>query len=247
MKLSGKTAIVTGASRGIGKAIAIALARDGAQVIVAARSEQEGRVPGTIHKTIEEIQALGGRAMAIKTDVASEEEVNAMVQKTLDVCGSVDVLVNNAGVAVPGSIAELTAKRWDLVMAVNVKGTFLCSKAVLPAMMGQKSGSIINLSSVLANRRILKGGVPYGVTKAAIERFTRGLAEEVKEYNIAVNALVADFTKTEGSLIAFAGFDMSSWLEPEVWGKYCVFLASQDARSLTGQCLTLEDLEKLCR
>ena len=247
MKLEGKVAIVTGASRGIGKAIALALAREGADVVVAARTEEEkGPLPGTIHKTADEIRALGRRALAVRTDVTKEEEVEAMVRTTLDQFGSIDILVNNAGINVPGAMVEVSTKRWDLIMAVNLRGTFLCTRAVLPRMMEQKRGSIINLSSILGTR-VIEGGVPYGVTKAAIERFTSGLAEEIKGYNIAVNALCPSYTDTEGTRLWFVNVDRSLWQKPELWGRYAVYLACQDATTLTGKSFTAEELERECR
>lgn len=244
MKLEGKVAIVTGASRGIGKAIALALAREGAGVVIAARTaEEKGPLPGTIHKTEDEIRTLGGRALAIKTDVTKEEEVEAMVRRTIDEFGSIDILVNNAGINIPGTLVEISTKRWDLIMAVNLRGTFLCTRAVLPKMMEQKRGSIINLSSILGTRAT-GGNLAYGVTKAAIERFTSGLAEEVKEYNIAVNALCPNYTETEGIKLWYFNVDRSLWQKPELWGRYAVSLACQDASSLTGRTLTAEELER---
>ena len=245
MRLEGKVAIVTGASRGIGKSIALALAREGATVVIAARSEIEGRLPGTIHQTVTEIRTFGGSALAVRTDVMREEEVNNMVQRTLETYGHIDILVNNAGIDAPGTIAEISIKRWDLVMGVNLRGTFLCTKAVLPFMIRQKAGSVISLSSILGSR-VINGGVTYGMTKAAIERFTTGLAQEVGEYNIAVNALCPGYTDTEGLRMLGSNAGRSSLQSPELWGKYAVFLACQDATSLTGKCLTAEELEKLC-
>ncbi len=247
MKLEGKVAIVTGASRGIGKAIAFALAGEGADVVIAARTEEEkGPLPGTIHKTADEIRTLGRRALAIKTDVTKEEEVEAMVRRTIDEFGGIDILVNNAGINIPGTLVEVSTKRWDLIMAVNLRGMFLCTRAVLPKMMEQKKGSIINLSSILGTR-VIEGGVPYGVTKAAIERFTSGLAWEVREYNIAVNSLCPSYTDTEGIRLLSFDVDRAHWQKPELWGGYAVFLACQDASTLTGRSLTAEELEELCR
>jgi len=244
MKLEGKVAIVTGASRGIGKAIAIALAKERVNIVAAARSETEGRLPGTIHNTVEEIRALGGNALAVKTDVTREEELNEMVQKTLEQYGHIDVLVNNAGINISGTLIEVSTKRWDLIMGVNLRGIFLCTKAVIPSMVKQARGSIINLSSILGTR-VISGGVPYGVTKAAIERFTAGIAQEVREYNIAVNALCPGYTDTEGLRMMSPDMDYSLLQRAEIWGRYAVFLARQDANSLTGKCLIAEELEKL--
>ncbi len=245
MRLKDKVAIVTGASRGIGKSIAIAMAAEGARVVVAARTEQEGgRLPGTIHSTVDAIHALGGKALAIRTDVTREEDVMRMAETILNEFGAIDILVNNAGIDSPGTVLDMPVKRWDLIMAVNLRGTFLCTKVVLPTMMKRRSGGIINLSSVAGTRVILLD-VAYGASKAAIERFTYGLAQEVKEYNIAVNALCPSVTDTEGVALWMPSKDKSDWQKPEMWGRYAVFLATKDARSLTGRVLTAEELAEL--
>ena len=245
MRLKDKVAIVTGASRGIGKAIAFALAAEGARIVVAARTEQEGGpLPGTIYKTADAIHALGGKALAIRTDVTREDDVMRMAESTLKEFGAIDILVNNAGIDSPGTVLDVPVKRWDLIMAVNLRGTLLCTKAVLPTMVKRRSGNIINLSSV-AGTRLIALDVAYGVSKAAIERFTYGLALEVKEYNIAVNALCPSATYTEGIALWMPSEDKSGWQKPEMWGRYAVFLATQDARSLTGRVLSAEELAEL--
>jgi len=235
MVLDGKVAIVTGSSRGIGKAIAKAYAKEGAVVVVAARTEQEGgRLPGTVHQTVDEIKASGGQALAIRTDVADEESVEVMVGKALEEFGRIDVLFNNAGILFHSMIAETPLRRWELVMKVNVTGTFLCSRAVLPTMMKQRSGSIINMSSVAASSTE-PGGVHYAVSKAAVERFTFGLAEEVKEHNIAVNVLTPGLIKTEAAQLLQVTDDWTGWKDPEVVGPPAVFLAAQSAQTFTGR------------
>ena len=193
MRLENKVAIVTGSRRGIGKAIALALAREGAIVVVAARTElEEGGLPGTIHKTAEEIRALGRKALAMKVNVSSEEDVEELMRRTIEEFGRIDILVNNAGVNRPASLMDMPIKHLDLILAVNLRALFLCTKAALPKMIQQGGGSIINLSSLAAREisRESKTGLAYDVTKAGIERFTWGLAEELRRYNIAVNALV---------------------------------------------------------
>ena len=148
MGLDRKVAIVTGASRGIGKAIAIGLGREGAKVVVAARTEQEtGKLPGTIHETVYEIIRTGGEAIAVKCNVASEEDAESLVARTLDAWGQVDVLVNNAGIGSYLPFTEVSVKHWDLVTAVNLRGPFLCTKFVLPELTRRGTGSILNISS----------------------------------------------------------------------------------------------------
>ncbi len=247
MKLNGKVAIVTGSSRGIGKAIAIGFAKEGAKVVVAARTETDSeKSPGTIYKTADEIQVLGGSALPIKCDVTDEQNVNDVVQKALSEFGQVDILVNNAGVAFPYPIVETPLKRWELVLKVNLIGAFICSKAVLPKMIEQGSGSIINISSLAADERVLgtvPTGVAYAVAKAGLDRFTWGLAEEVGRYNIAVNALKpAGVVNTEGMRLWQPGADKSKWESPEKMVKCAIFLAGQDAKGVTGAIATDEEL-----
>jgi citronellol/citronellal dehydrogenase len=136
MSLNGKVAIVTGASRGIGKAIALGLAREGAAVVVAARSETERPgAPGTIHATAAEIEALGGQALAVRCNVREDESIYAMVQQTVDAWGRIDVLVNNAGVGTYTPFLETSLKEWDLVMDIDLRAPFVCCQAVAPIMI----------------------------------------------------------------------------------------------------------------
>lgn len=243
--LEGKTAIVTGASRGLGKAMALELARAGARVAIAARTvdSKDSRLPGSIHETVDQIARQGGKAVAVRCDVTKDEDVENLVAKVHREFGRVDVLINNAGITTPEPVAKLTTKKWDLVLGVNLRGTFLCSKAVIPRMLEQGSGHIINLSSVLAQR--IKYSVVYGVTKAAIDRFTLGLSDELKNNNVAVNALRPDFTVTEAVTTFLKDVDTSGWQRPEMWGKYAALVAAQDAEHLTGRILDEEALIKM--
>ena len=235
--LAGKVALITGSSRGIGKAIAIDMARAGARVVVAARtvSDQHSKLPGTIYATVEEIVAFGGEAMPIRLDITREEDVVAMVNSVIERYGQVDILVNNAGITTPERFVDMSVKKWDLLMSVNLRGMFLCTKVVLPGMMERKSGNIINISSILGNEMI-KGSIAYGVTKAGLERFTLGLAKEMHKHNIAVNALRLDLTVTEAVQSFLTDVDTTGWQKPEMWGKYAVLLAADDS-SLTGRIL----------
>ena len=245
MKLSNKVAIVTGSSRGLGKAIAIGFAGEGASVVIAARTEVEGPMPGTIYKTAEEIEALGQRAIAVRCDVTSEESVNNMVQKALAQFGHIDILVNNAGIAYYPPVVETPLKRWELVIRVNLIGTFLCTKAVLPKMVEQRRGSIINITSVSATERGPSvTGVAYGVSKAGLERFTWGLATEVGKYNIAVNALKPKgVVDTEGMRFMLPDEDRAQWVSPDMMVKAAIFLAAQDATGVIG---TVAFDEEIC-
>ncbi len=245
MKLKDKVVIVTGASRGLGKALALGLAKEGAAVIVAARSERESeKAIGTIHQTVEEIRTLGMRAMAFKCDITREDEVARMVEKTLEAFGRIDVLVNNAGVASPSAILDMPLKRWELVLRVNLTGTFLCAKAVLPVMIKQGQGNIVNISSVQAQSKgSVSTGIAYGVSKAAIERFTLGLARESGQFNIAVNCVKPrGAVVTEGMKLLNPKADWSAWDTPDRMIKAVVFLAQQDAQGVTGTVATDEEI-----
>ena len=241
MKLTDKIAIVTGASRGLGKNMAVELAREGCHVVVAARSEQETdpKLPGTIHATAEELRSLGVRALAVRTDVTDEESVRSMVQAALDEFGRIDILINNAGVMSPGRLWEIPLKRWDLVMRVNVRGPVLCCQAVLPHMIERREGVVINISSIAADQQGA-ANTSYSVTKQALRKLSEGLAEEVKEYNIRVFSLSPEgLVITPGTMYHRLPEQVPSgpFVEsPEAMGHAAVFLCSdKEASSLSGQ------------
>ncbi|HUJ89782.1 MAG TPA: SDR family NAD(P)-dependent oxidoreductase [Syntrophorhabdales bacterium] len=247
MSLRGRAAIVTGASRGLGKAMALGLAKEGAAVVVAARTEEKidpNGLEGTIHRTAEEIRAFGGTCLPVRCDVTREKQVESMVQATMKEFGSIDILVNNAGIAFPAPVWELPLKGWELVFRVNLTGTFICTKSVLPVMMDQKRGSIIILSSVQAQARgSVPSGIAYGVSKAALERMTYGLATELGKFNIAVNCLKPrGAVETEGMRFLNPDADWSRWDTPDMIVKAALFLAAQDAAGVTGMVATDEEL-----
>lgn len=242
MKLAGKVAIVTGSSRGLGKAIAIGLAKEGADVVIAARSQTVQGLPGTIFETANEIKGLGAAALAVPCDVTDEDSVNNMVQKTLERFGQIDILINNAGIAFYYPILETPLKRWEIVMKVNLFGPFICSKAVLPNMIGRKAGSIINISSLAADQRD-EGAVPtgaaYAVSKAGLDRLTLALATEAGRHNIAVNALKPyTVVNTDGMRSWQPDADQSSWQSAEMMIKATILLACQDSKGITGTIST---------
>ena len=242
-ELKDSVAVVTGSSRGLGKMLALALAREGAKVVVAARTETAGNLPGTIYATADAIRAAGGEALPVRCDVTSEESVADMVRTVLAAWGRIDVLVNNAGTAFPRPVLETPLKRWELVLRVNVSGAFVCSKAVLPAMIERGRGSIINITSIDATATDSGfTGAAYGVSKAALDRFTRSLAGEVREHNIAVNALKPrEGIATEGLLAVSGGSGREKWDPPERFLKAALFLAAQDAAAVTGTVATDEE------
>ncbi len=243
MKLKGKVAIVTGASRGLGKAIALGFAKEGARIVVAARTEAENKdLAGTIYQTVQEIKALGEDALALRCDVTDEHSVSRLIEETLNKCDKIDVLVNNAGVAFYRSILDTPLKRWELVMRVNLIGAFLCSKAVLPQMIKQGRGSIINISSLAADERdegTVPTGVAYSVSKAGLDRFTLGLATEVGKFNIAVNAVKPHrVVDTEGMRLWQPNADHSLWQSAETMVQATILLAHQDSTGITATIAT---------
>jgi 3-oxoacyl-[acyl-carrier protein] reductase len=190
LRLKGKVAIVTGSGRGIGKVIAISFAKEGANLIVVSRTFSE------VLETAKQIEMMGGKALPLKVDVSNRGDVEDMINKALERFGRIDVLVNNAGMLGPiGPLYENDINEWIKTVHVNLIGAFLCCKAVLPVMIRQRRGKIINLSG---------GGATYpkpnfsayACSKAAVVRLTETLAEEVKEYNIQVNAIAPGAVKT---------------------------------------------------
>jgi NAD(P)-dependent dehydrogenase (short-subunit alcohol dehydrogenase family) len=245
MDVQDKVAVVTGASRGIGRAIALALAAAGADVVCTARSSEASpsKLPGTIDQTAREVEALGRRALAIPMNLAKDEEVEAMARRTLAEFGRIDILVNNAGISAPGSILDVPVRHWDLVMNVNLRGVYLCIRAFLPTMMEQRSGYIINISSY-ASWAKESWGLAYSVSKAALERLTTGLAGELQPYNIAINALqIERFVASEGFVYLAPDADHSTWDKPEVAGEAVVWLVSHDP-TYTGHVVTLGDIDR---
>ena len=238
-KLDGLVAIVTGSSRGLGRAIAKEYGREGAKVVVCARPQSPTGLPGTIGTAVQDIEAEGGEAFAVPCDVTEEGQVQDMVQKVMERYGKIDVLVNNAGLMIPSeSFLDIEPDRWDQCFLVNVRGPYLTCRYVVPVMMEQRRGSIISIGSRAGNAS-RNGGTSYCTTKAAFHWMTLCLAEELREYNVAANVLEPGAMRSEGSsIIPYAQRDWHERIEPEEVGPTVVYLALQDARSMTGQMVT---------
>jgi len=194
-RLDGRVALVTGASRGFGRAIALAFAREGADVVVNYHTNEAGAA-----EVVATLEKLGRRALAANADVGDAAAVRTMVDAALTRLGRLDVLVNNAGIMDRGAFADTPVTHYARMFATNVTGTLLCARAVLPAMIERRYGRIVNLSSQLARAGVGTGGfAAYAATKGAIEAFTRALAHEVGEHGITVNAIAPGGIDTDMS------------------------------------------------
>ena len=239
--LQGKVAIVTGASRGIGRAIALGLACSGAHVVIAAKSaESNARLPGSIHSVAGEVEALGGQALPVQVDVRDEAQIETMVARTLERFGRIDILVNNAGALWWKPLLETPAKRFDLVMGVNARAAFLCSRAVLPSMISQRFGHVINMSPPM-DLAMVPGRVAYAISKLGMTLLTLGLAAEVKEHGIAVNSLwPVTIIESQASINHGLGTP-AAWRKPDILVDCVLRLVRKGPSEVTGQALLDED------
>jgi len=189
--LKDKTLFITGASRGIGREIALRAARDGARIVVAAKTvDRHPKLPGTIHSVAGEIEAAGGKALAIQLDVRDEASIAAAVARTVETFGGIDILVNNASAISLTPTEQTPAKRFDLMFGVNVRATFLCSQACIPHLRKSTNAHILTLSPPLAMKpKWFAGHVAYTMSKYGMSMCTLGMAEELKKDGIAVNSL----------------------------------------------------------
>jgi len=252
MRLKDKVAIVTGGARGLGRAIVLALAAEGVKVVVADINEDEAK------QVAEQVQNNDGKALAVKTDVSNNNQVQAMVDEALKSFGRIDILVNNAGVVgLQGPWVNLTEEGFDFVSGVNFKGAFLCSKAVIPHMIAQKSGKIINVSSCAAKTGEENNGM-YSATKAAVHNMTQSMAFELGSHNINVNAICPAAMDTDLMEKVYrersqyfglkpdelrkrvkSGFKLPRELTVEDTANLVIFLASDKASMMTGQGINI--------
>lgn len=242
MKLEGKKALVTGASRGIGRAIALALAAEGADVAVNyAGSEAAAK------EVAAEIEAMGRKAVVIQADIASNEMSTAMIDKVVEEFGRIDILVNNAGITRDGLLMRMKEEDWDAVLNTNLKGVFNCTKAAVKYMMKQKAGKIVSISSVVGLMGNA-GQANYAAAKAGVIGFTKAVAKEVAARGITVNAVAPGFIKTDMTSVLsekvvenlIAGIPLNRLGESEDIAKAVVFLVSNDANYITGQTLHVD-------
>ncbi len=243
MELEGKVALVTGASRGVGAATAVALAGAGCDVALAARATRDApmKTPGTLDETAERVEAAGRRALQVPTNLAVEEEVVRMVERTAEHFGRLDVLVNNAAITFVGDL-NIPMKRHDLIMEVNLRAPFIAMRHAVGHMLASGDGGrIVNVSSAAALAPHA-GLLSYGVSKIGLERLTVGAANELQDGGVAVNCFRIDIpVASEGFVANTPGTDRSSWEPSEVAAEGILWVVRQPA-SFSGQLLSMAAL-----
>jgi NAD(P)-dependent dehydrogenase (short-subunit alcohol dehydrogenase family) len=243
--LDGCVAIVTGSRRGIGKGIALAFAEAGADVAICDLVVQDGG----LDSVAEEVQRLGKRSIAVKTDTSRKSDVDNLIQKVMDEFGQIDVLVNNAGVITRSTLLDLSEDDWDKTMHVNLKGYYLCAQAVSKRMLQRKKGCIVNIASVMGIKAGTNRGA-YCISKAGVIMLTKVLALELATHNIRVNAIAPGIVKTEFSEAVWGNRKLlEKWetdiplgyvSEPEDIAKAALFLASSASKYATGHTLVVD-------
>ena len=246
MQLKDKVAIVTGAIRGMGRTHVLALAKEGAKVVVSDISLED------CEKVVDEIKSSGGQAIAVKCDVTKKQEIEKMVKETLDKFGKIDILVNNAGIAEFKAFLEMTEEEWDKTLDINLKGYFLCAQACAKEMVKQKSGAIVNIASVAMGQVGI--GFPniahYCASKGGIVGMTEALAVELAPYNIRVNAVAPGLIETsmidtvkedpKGMEAMLARVPMHRVGKPEEVSELVLFLASDKSSYMTGSVVVID-------
>lgn len=242
MRLVGKVALITGAGNGIGRAMALAFAEEGADIVVAEIESERAEAVAS------EVREIGRCALAMAVDVTKADQVQRMVDSALSELGHIDILINNAGIVRPAMLLKMTEEQWDAVIAVHLKGPFLCTKAVASQMMERRSGKIINITSAFGQMGTI-GQVNYAAAKAGVIGFTKAVARELAKYNIQVNALGPSAITRLSRVLAedprfaerhLARIPLGRWGDPAEMGRACVFLASADSDYMTGQVLNVD-------
>jgi len=241
--LKNKTIIITGASRGIGREVALACAAEGANIVIAAKSDQpHPKLEGTIHSVVKEVEEAGGQGLAVKVDVRSEEDIDNLIAQTVEKFGGIDAIINNAGAIALAGVESTPLKKLDLMMQVNFRAVFLLSQKALPYLKKSDHGHILSFSPPLdLDRRWMRNHSPYTLTKYGMSMLTMGMSDEFKRYGIAVNALWPR-TVIHTAATSFGGkqsFDRAR--APKIMADAAFALLKTENREVTGQLLIDED------
>jgi citronellol/citronellal dehydrogenase len=239
--LANRVAVVTGSSRGIGRALAFGLARHGCNIVVAAKStESTDKLPGSINTVAKEVEALGVQALPVQVDVRDPEQIEALAARTAERFGRIDILINNAGALWWQPLLDTPAKRFDLVMNVNARAAFLCCRAMLPHMIAGRWGHIINMSPPL-DLAMVPGRIAYSISKLGMTLLSHGLAEEVRPHNIAVNSLWPVTIIESQASINWGLGNRATWRKADILVDCVLRLVQKPPPQLTGQALLDED------
>jgi 3-oxoacyl-[acyl-carrier protein] reductase len=244
MRLKGKSAVVTGGGRGVGRAVSLAFAREGADVVINYSTRIE-----SAEKVVKEIQKMGRKATAVKGNVANKEDCQRIIRAAIDYFGKIDILVNNAGISRPAMLSRMTETQWDEVIDTHLKGAFLCTQAASPHFMKQRGGRVINVTSV-AGLVGTTGQINYASAKGGLLAFTRSCARELAKFGVNANVISLGIVSTEMTQrlqedpklreIYIRRILLNRYAEPEDVAPAFVFLASDDARYITGQLLCVD-------
>lgn len=249
MLLQGKTAFITGASRGIGEAIALRLAREGANIVIVAKSEKEDpRLGGTIHSVAMKVNAAGGRGLAVKCDIRDEEQIISAVQQAISVFGGIDILINNASAISLTNTEQTETKRFDLIHDINVRGTFLVTKHCVPFLKKGDNPHILTLSPPIdMEPKWLSPFVGYTMSKYNMSMMTMAWAAEFKKYGIAANSLWPVTTIATSAVKNLLGGDelMNKSRKPEILADCAAYILQQKSKECTGYLFLDEDVLKV--
>ena len=244
MKLDSKVALVTGSSRGVGKAVALGFAKNGADVVINYTSNQEAA-----DSVVSEIESMGRKAIAVKADVAQKSDVNDLVSAAIDTFGKLDILVNNAGFTRPAMMVKMSEEQWDQVLDIHLKGAFMCTQAAAVHMKAQNSGKIINVTSV-AGLVGTVGQINYSAAKGGVVSMTKSIAREMARYSVCANVIslgivatdMSEKIRTDEKLkeIYMNRILLKRFAEAEDIAPAFVFLASDDSNYITGQLLCVD-------
>lgn len=246
--LKDKVIFITGASRGIGREIALRCAKDGAKIVIAAKTDQpHPKLEGTIHTVAAEVEEAGGKALALQVDIRDEDKVNEAVAKTVDVFGGIDVLINNASAISLTPTLDTPMKRYDLINSVNARGTFLCSQACIPHLKNASNPHILTLSPPLNMKpKWFKNNLAYTMSKYGMSMCTLGMAEEFKNEGIAVNSLWPKTTIATAAIeVNFPKQILQASRKPSIMADAAYIILSSDSKEFTGNFFIDEDLLRI--